>query len=136
MVDSALTPLDTLPSQPSGTVLVVEDNPVNRVIAEEMLQSLGLDCIPGARRRRGARTCWRGARVDLVLMDCQMPVMDGYTATQHPRPRAEAAPAAHADRGADRQRLTKKMPRIALEAAWMPTSPNPRATARDHLHRL
>ena len=45
VVDSALTPLDTLPSQLSGTVLVVEDNPVNRVIAEEMLQSLGLDCI-------------------------------------------------------------------------------------------
>ena len=84
--DSALTPLDTLPSQLSGTVLVVEDNPVNRVIAEEMLQSLGLDCIEAQDGVQALDVLARRT-VDLVLMDCQMPVMDGYTATQHIRAR-------------------------------------------------
>ncbi|MES1162615.1 MAG: ATP-binding protein, partial [Rhizobacter sp.] len=45
LIDSAMTPLDPLPSRLAGTVLVVEDNPVNRIIAEEMLESLGLDFI-------------------------------------------------------------------------------------------
>ncbi|MBS0434030.1 MAG: response regulator [Proteobacteria bacterium] len=86
MIDSAMTPLDTLPSQLSGTVLVVEDNPVNRVIAEEMLQSLGLDCIEAQDGVEALDVLARRS-VDLVLMDCQMPVMDGYTATQHIRAR-------------------------------------------------
>ncbi len=84
--DSALTPLDALPSQLAGTVLVVEDNPVNRVIAEEMLQSLGLDCIEAQDGVEALDVLARRS-VDLVLMDCQMPVMDGYTATQHIRAR-------------------------------------------------
>jgi signal transduction histidine kinase/CheY-like chemotaxis protein len=86
VLDSAMTPLDTLPSQLSGTVLVVEDNPVNRVIAEEMLQSLGLDCIEAQDGVQALDVLARRS-VDLVLMDCQMPVMDGYTATQHIRAR-------------------------------------------------
>ncbi len=85
-VDSAMTPLDNMPSQLSGTVLVVEDNPVNRVIAEEMLQSLGLDCIEAQDGAEALDVLSRRS-VDLVLMDCQMPVMDGYTATQHIRAR-------------------------------------------------
>ena len=84
--DSALTPLDTLPSRLSGTVLVVEDNPVNRIIAEEMLESLGLDCIEAQDGVEALDVLSRRS-VDLVLMDCQMPVMDGYTATQHIRAR-------------------------------------------------
>jgi signal transduction histidine kinase/CheY-like chemotaxis protein len=86
VVDSAMTPLDALPSQLSGTVLVVEDNPVNRVIAEEMLESLGLDCIEAQDGKEALDVLARRS-VDLVLMDCQMPVMDGYTATQHIRAR-------------------------------------------------
>jgi signal transduction histidine kinase/CheY-like chemotaxis protein len=84
--DSAMTPLDPLPSRLSGTVLVVEDNPVNRIIAEEMLESLGLDCIE-AQDGVEALDVLSRRTVDLVLMDCQMPVMDGYTATQHIRAR-------------------------------------------------
>jgi CheY-like chemotaxis protein len=87
-VDSAMTPLDTVPSQLQGTVLVVEDNPVNRVIAEEMLQSLGLDCIEAQDGAEALDVLARRA-VDLVLMDCQMPVMDGYTATQQIRAREQ-----------------------------------------------
>jgi signal transduction histidine kinase/CheY-like chemotaxis protein len=80
-VDSSIAPLDHLTAPLSGTVLVVEDNPVNRVIAEEMLQSLGLSCIEAQDGQEALDLLQRRA-VDLVLMDCQMPVMDGYTATQ------------------------------------------------------
>ena len=76
-----MTPLDPLPSRLSGTVLVVEDNPVNRIIAEEMLESLGLDCIEAQDGVEALDVLSRRA-VDLVLMDCQMPVMDGYAATR------------------------------------------------------
>ena len=86
LADSALMPLEPLPSRLSGTVLVVEDNPVNRIIAEEMLESLGLSIIEAQDGVEALDVLSRRA-VDLVLMDCQMPVMDGYTATQHIRDR-------------------------------------------------
>jgi CheY-like chemotaxis protein len=86
VIDSSMMPLDNQPSRLAGTVLVVEDNPVNRIIAEEMLQSLGLEFVEA---QDGVEALDVLARrpVDLVLMDCQMPVMDGYTATQHIRDR-------------------------------------------------
>ena len=85
LTDSAMGGLDE-PSELSGTVLLVEDNPVNLLIAIEMLQSLGLDVIEA---EDGAQALEQIARnpVDLVLMDCQMPVMDGYTAARHIRER-------------------------------------------------
>jgi len=67
-------------------VLVVEDNPVNRIIAEEMLESLGLDIIEAQDGIEALDVLSRRS-VDLVLMDCQMPLMDGYTATMHIRER-------------------------------------------------
>ncbi|HKX40473.1 MAG TPA: response regulator [Burkholderiaceae bacterium] len=85
-VDSAMTALDGLPSTLTGTVLVVEDNPVNRIIAEEMLESLGLAIIEAQDGIEALDVLSRRS-VDLVLMDCQMPVMDGYTATIHIRDR-------------------------------------------------
>ncbi len=85
LTDSAMGGLDE-PMGLSGTVLLVEDNPVNLLIALEMLQSLGLDVIEA---EDGAQALEQLAThpVDLVLMDCQMPVMDGYTATRHIRER-------------------------------------------------
>ena len=87
LTDSAMGGLDE-PLGLSGTVLLVEDNPVNLLIALEMLQSLGLDVIEA---EDGAQALESVARypVDLVLMDCQMPVMDGYTATRHIRAREQ-----------------------------------------------
>jgi two-component system, sensor histidine kinase len=79
--DSTLSTLSTAALPLVGTVLVVEDNPVNLVIAEEMLASLGLACM-GAGDGAQALEMLSAQPVDLVLMDCQMPVMDGYTATQ------------------------------------------------------
>ena len=84
--DSSMSAFDALPHVLSGTVLVVEDNAVNRIIAEEMLQSLGLDIIEAEDGVEAIDVLTRRS-VDLVLMDCQMPVMDGYTATLHIRDR-------------------------------------------------
>jgi signal transduction histidine kinase len=78
--DSAMGGLDGDRSL-SGRVMVVEDNDVNRMIAREVLASLGLDVIEamdGAEAIESLST----QSVDLVLMDCQMPVMDGYEATK------------------------------------------------------
>ena len=63
-----------------GRVLLVEDNPINQGVATAMLNKLGLEwvlAIDGA----DAVAQVRSSSFDLVLMDCQMPVMDGFQAT-------------------------------------------------------
>jgi two-component system, sensor histidine kinase and response regulator len=63
-----------------GRVLLVEDNPINQGVAKAILSKLGLQW---ELADDGAEAVdWiRRADFDLVLMDCQMPVMDGYEAT-------------------------------------------------------
>ena len=79
LVDSAMGGLDsTVPLH--GKVLVVEDNEVNRMIARDVLQSLGLTVLEACDGEQALAVIARQP-VDLVLMDCQMPVMDGYAAT-------------------------------------------------------
>lgn len=73
-----------IPSKLMGTVLVVEDNPVNRLIATEMLRSLGLDSVEAEDGER-ALVAMAKYRVDLILMDLQMPVLDGYGAAKRIR---------------------------------------------------
>jgi signal transduction histidine kinase/CheY-like chemotaxis protein/HPt (histidine-containing phosphotransfer) domain-containing protein len=70
----------------SGRVLLVEDNPVNLAVARKLLTRLGLDC-DSARDGREAVDAVHRSRYDVVLMDCQMPEMDGYEATQEIRVR-------------------------------------------------
>jgi len=72
-----------------GTVLLVEDNMVNRLIAVEMLRSFGLEVIE-AEDGAQALTLLDQQSVDLVLMDIHMPVLDGYAATQKARKRETA----------------------------------------------
>ena len=74
----------------SGVVLVVEDNDVNRMIAREILISLGLDVIEASNGME-AIAALDEHHVDVVLMDCQMPVMDGYSAAVEIRRRESNA---------------------------------------------
>jgi two-component system, sensor histidine kinase len=82
-VDSGMVGLDE-PALPQSTVLVAEDNEVNRMIAREMLVSLGLRVIEAG---DGAEALLELSQhtVDLVLMDCHMPVLDGYATTREIR---------------------------------------------------
>lgn len=66
-------------------VLVVEDNLVNRRVVVAMLERLGLDVEAAENGREAVDLVTRGPAPELVLMDCQMPVMDGYEATLHLR---------------------------------------------------
>jgi signal transduction histidine kinase/CheY-like chemotaxis protein len=85
--DSALGALDGQSSL-MGVVLVVEDNDVNRMIAREVLQSIGLSVIEATDGVEALAQLERHT-VDVVLMDCQMPVMDGYHATRELRKREQ-----------------------------------------------
>jgi two-component system, sensor histidine kinase and response regulator len=71
-------------------ILLVEDNPVNREVAVGMLESLG--CIAHAAENGSiALDAINNDSYDAVLMDCQMPVMDGLTATAELRRREQNA---------------------------------------------
>jgi signal transduction histidine kinase/DNA-binding response OmpR family regulator len=74
-------------------VLVVEDNPVNQAVASGMLEALGCR-VSLAGHGIEALECTARGGIDVVLMDCQMPLMDGITATQRLREREVAAHAA------------------------------------------
>jgi signal transduction histidine kinase/CheY-like chemotaxis protein len=69
-----------------GTVLLVEDNMVNRMIGAEMLKGFGVEVVE-AEDGEQAVAALQAQRVDLVLMDIQMPVLDGYAATRKLRER-------------------------------------------------
>ncbi|WP_284614448.1 ATP-binding protein [Aquabacterium humicola] len=88
MADSVHGGLDGAPPEMplQGTVLLAEDNPVNRLIAQEMLQAMGL-AVVHADNGAVALELLETERVDIVLMDCQMPVLDGYDATRRLRER-------------------------------------------------
>ena len=67
-----------------GTVLLVEDNAVNRMIGAEMLKSFGVEVLEAEDGQQALLVLER-QRPDLVLMDIQMPVLDGYAATRAAR---------------------------------------------------
>ncbi len=73
--------LDTDKPKKSFRILVVEDNQVNQIIAVKVLQKMGLRA-EVAGNGKEALECLRTIPYDLVLMDCQMPEMDGYEATR------------------------------------------------------
>ncbi|MEL6870900.1 MAG: ATP-binding protein [Pseudomonadota bacterium] len=62
-------------------VLIVEDNPVNRRVAEAMVRKLGYDAVVALSGEQGLELLASYA-VDVVLMDCQMPGMDGFDTTR------------------------------------------------------
>ncbi|WP_416757249.1 ATP-binding protein [Roseateles sp. So40a] len=93
------TPLPTL----GGRVLLVDDSPVNLLVASTMLTRCGVEVVP-AEHGEQALERLRAQRFDLVLMDCHMPGLDGYAATQ-------------AWRQEEARRLLPRTPVVALTAS-------------------
>ncbi|TAN02751.1 MAG: response regulator [Rhodanobacteraceae bacterium] len=132
----------------TGKVLLVEDHPVNQKVAQKLLERLGL-AVDVAENGEVALDKVGQHAYAMVLMDCQMPVLDGYSATRRLReieseqgkPRLPViAMTAHAMSG-DRERclqagmddyLSKPLDRQLLEqtlARWMQQSPQAIAEA-------
>ncbi len=93
------------PSALGGRVLLVEDNPVNREVAMGLLELLGCH-VDNAEDGRQALEVSATSAYDLIFMDCQMPIMDGFTATARIRER-------------ERQTQAARTPIIALTANAM-----------------
>jgi CheY-like chemotaxis protein len=85
-------------------ILVAEDDQVNRKVAVQLLELEGYQ-VDTANDGNEAVSAWRLGRYDLILMDCQMPDLDGYQATQAIR--AAELPA-------------RRIPIVALTANAMP----------------
>jgi two-component system, sensor histidine kinase len=88
-----------------GSVLVVEDNPVNMVVAQASLEHMGLKVHQAADGAEGVAAAQR-LRPDLILMDCQMPGMDGFEAARRVR-------------GWEEQSRSSRTPIVALTANAM-----------------
>jgi CheY-like chemotaxis protein len=74
---------------PGLRALIVEDNPTNRIIARKLLSKLGVESDFAEDGSVGVNMAFVKA-YDIILMDCQMPVMDGFEATREIRKRESA----------------------------------------------
>jgi CheY-like chemotaxis protein len=112
IVDASLRPEELLDGSLSWPidVLLAEDNPINQQVTRRLLETF--DCrVSVAANGRQALEALRRTSYTLILLDCQMPEMDGFTATRAIRQREESTSAhipiialtAHAMRG-DRER--------------------------------
>jgi PAS domain S-box-containing protein len=82
------TPPPAPAALPPARILVAEDNPVNRKVVLYMLQRLGLQADIAANGRE-ALEALDARRYDLVLLDCQMPEVDGFDTAREIRRREE-----------------------------------------------
>jgi two-component system sensor histidine kinase/response regulator len=75
--------LEETMQQLSGTrVLLVEDNEMNQELAQELLANAGMTVVIANNGKEALDTLAKDAAFDGILMDCQMPVMDGYEAAR------------------------------------------------------
>ncbi len=99
----AVAPSAPRPELAGRRCLLAEDNPVNRLLAIEMLRTLGVAVTEAHDGIEALRLAEREG-FDLILMDCQMPLLDGYAATA-------------AIRASERRRHVTPVPIIALTAS-------------------
>jgi PAS domain S-box-containing protein len=84
---AAPRPVELLADEPvaglaGARVLLVEDHPLNQELACELLRRAGLEVAVANHGREALERLAGDGHFDAVLMDCQMPVMDGYSATE------------------------------------------------------
>lgn len=65
----------------SATILLVEDNPINLDVASNMLEMMGCNVIKAINGEEGVKAAFN-QDIDLILMDCHMPVLDGFEASR------------------------------------------------------
>jgi PAS domain S-box-containing protein len=98
---------EELSSIAGAHVLLVEDNEINQQVAQEILQGAGLKVTVANNGREGVEAAMQ-TQYDAILMDIQMPVMDGYTATREirkwERRLKEQGPRLKADDGGQRSK--------------------------------
>ncbi|HEX9465440.1 MAG TPA: MHYT domain-containing protein [Alphaproteobacteria bacterium] len=80
-------------------ILVVEDNAVNQEVAVGMLEGMGCRAVTAPNGSAAVQVFARDRSFDLILMDCEMPVMDGFEASQRIRDVERAVPHGDDDRG-------------------------------------
>ncbi len=97
-------PVETVAQPGTGTVLVVEDSDVNRKVLVAILEHLGYRADAVGNGLEAVEACAR-ASYDAILMDCQMPEMDGFAATAWIR---------------QREGTVRRTPIVALTASVLP----------------
>jgi len=90
----AAPPNQSSPNLSPRRILVVEDNSVNRQVASRLLANLGCEVTLANDGEQGVAAAMAQA-FDVILMDCHMPIMDGYEATRQIRSRLAIHGAPH-----------------------------------------
>lgn len=96
------TPLE---SKNMPSILLVDDSPINLIVGQAMLEALGYAVVTAGNGRDAIRSCQTGGHPDLVLMDVNMPEMNGLVATERLRT-------------LQRQGAMPPFPIVGFTAAW------------------